>query len=77
VVDADVVEGTGVVSGGWVVNGGEEVAGWVVLTTVVVAHASAEAVVKGSNTVTTGAAKPIAAIRLRNPRRSCAPAPVC
>jgi hypothetical protein len=59
------------------VSGGEEVAAWVVLAHTVVAHASAEAVVKGSNTVTTGAAKPIATIRLRNPRRSCAPAPVC
>ena len=71
VVEPDVVDGAGVVTGGG------EVAGWVVLTPSVVAHASAEAVVKGSNTVTTGAAKPIAAIRLRNPRRSCAPAPVC
>jgi hypothetical protein len=76
VVVTFVVVGAGVVDGTGDVAGGGEVAGWVVLTPTVVTHASAEAVVKGSNTVTAGAAKPIATIRLRNPRRSCAPAPV-
>ena len=67
-----VVVGAGVVG---VVDAGGEVAALLVLTPTVVAQASAEAEANGSKTVTTGTAKPIAAIRLRNPRRSCAPAP--